>query len=540
METGAESQVERAEVDTVLQSGIFNRAPNLASFLRYVCNRHFEGEADQIKEYNIAVDALGRPPDFDHKKDSIVRVEAHRLRKRLKEYYATAGDGHRVRIIIPNGQYAPQFVFHELADDSRSDLNGDDAPDLATTDLATTNPATTVVLAAPKLPAIVSIVETWKQVRTGPHWTRRSVALSLLLLAAAVVCIAWMFSTRSQPKQRIATRNTEEFWHGNFADPVSSEFRLLAGYHGSPFTDRQGHRWQPDAYFSGGHSIPIKTARFIEGLPDPDLFSNFREGGFRYDIPLRSGIYEVHLYFTETNYGERNSAEGPDVSLFRVDINGQTKLDSFDVLSEAGAPNRLQVRVFKDISPAPDGKLHIQFLPQTGQPFLNALEILPSVAGRIRPVRIVARKTPVTDANGLVWSADEYAIGGHLIERKDAISTLPQKTLFEGERFGLFSYHIPVAPGKYRITLRFAETYFGSNLPGAPPANEGSRIFNVFANGIALLRNFDIVKEAGGPNRGIKRSFSNVEPNAQGLINLEFVPVRNYACINAIEVEEIE
>jgi hypothetical protein len=48
MEASAESQVERAEVDTVLQSGIFNRAPNLASFLKYVCDRHFQGEAGQI------------------------------------------------------------------------------------------------------------------------------------------------------------------------------------------------------------------------------------------------------------------------------------------------------------------------------------------------------------------------------------------------------------------------------------------------------------------------------------------------------------
>src|SRR5689334_9530632 len=104
MDTVARFAQERHELESVLRSGIFNRAPNLAQLLTYVCNKHFEGAADQIKEYNIAVDALGRPPDFDQKRDSIVRVEAHRLRKRLREYYEADGADHEVQIEIPPGQ----------------------------------------------------------------------------------------------------------------------------------------------------------------------------------------------------------------------------------------------------------------------------------------------------------------------------------------------------------------------------------------------------------------------------------------------------
>jgi hypothetical protein len=196
------------------------------------------------------------------------------------------------------------------------------------------------------------------------------------------------------------------------------------------------------------------------------------------------------------------------------------------------------VRVFKDIGPAKDGKVHIEFAAQTGQPILNAIEILSSVPGRIRPIRIVARKSPVTDSEGRVWAADEFVIGGHLVERSTSVSNLRQKNLFEGERFGNFAYHLPVAPGKYRLTLRFAETYFGSNIPNSPPFQAGARVFNVFVNGVAILRDFDIGAAAGGPNRGIEEKFENLEPNAQGLILLEFSPLRNYACVNAIELEE--
>jgi beta-galactosidase len=124
------------------------------------------------------------------------------------------------------------------------------------------------------------------------------------------------------------------------------------------------------------------------------------------------------------------------------------------------------------------------------------------------------------------------------VERATSVSNGRQKNLFEGERFGNFAYHLPVAPGKYRLTLRFAETYFGSQIPNSPPFEKGARSFDIFVNGVALLRDFDVGTAAGGPNRGIERVFENLEPNAQGLIVLEFKPLRNYACVNAIELEE--
>src|SRR3954468_24792022 len=110
MQAAADFRQERHELDSILASGILSRAPNLAQVLTYVCTKYFEGAGDQIKEYNIAVEALGRPADFDQKRDSIVRVEAHRLRKRLREYYEADGADHPIRIDIPPGQYAPRFL----------------------------------------------------------------------------------------------------------------------------------------------------------------------------------------------------------------------------------------------------------------------------------------------------------------------------------------------------------------------------------------------------------------------------------------------
>jgi hypothetical protein len=104
-------ELAKSELESVLHSGLFTHAPSLVKFLSYVCAKAFEGKADQIKEYSIAVEALGRKePEYDQKKDSIVRVEAHRLRKRLRHYYASEGANHAVQILIPPGQYVPQFL----------------------------------------------------------------------------------------------------------------------------------------------------------------------------------------------------------------------------------------------------------------------------------------------------------------------------------------------------------------------------------------------------------------------------------------------
>jgi hypothetical protein len=104
------TSAQQAELEAVIASGIFARAPSLAQFLSYICKKHFAGESHLIKETNIAVEALGRVEGFDPKKDSIVRVEAHRLRKRLKQYYEGEGAAHQLRIEVPLGGYAPAFV----------------------------------------------------------------------------------------------------------------------------------------------------------------------------------------------------------------------------------------------------------------------------------------------------------------------------------------------------------------------------------------------------------------------------------------------
>ena len=83
-----ELEGQRAELNAILESKEFTRAPALAHLLSYLCEKLFAGESGQIKEYFVGVEVFRRRASFDQNSDSIVRVEANRLRKRLAEYYA--------------------------------------------------------------------------------------------------------------------------------------------------------------------------------------------------------------------------------------------------------------------------------------------------------------------------------------------------------------------------------------------------------------------------------------------------------------------
>ena len=92
---------------TALQSREFQSAPQLRAFLGFVVRATLNNEQEKLKGYTIAVEALGRPEDFNPVTDPIVRVEAARLRRRLEKYYAGSGAADPVRIVIPKGSYAP-------------------------------------------------------------------------------------------------------------------------------------------------------------------------------------------------------------------------------------------------------------------------------------------------------------------------------------------------------------------------------------------------------------------------------------------------
>jgi TolB-like protein len=115
-------QAVRDALQRVLASAGFVRNERLSRFLRFVVEHHLAGRDGELKESVIGIEVLGRKPGFDPKLDSTVRSEAARLRARLLEYYAGAGNTDPVRISLPKGGYIPLCqpldVAHQAASGS--------------------------------------------------------------------------------------------------------------------------------------------------------------------------------------------------------------------------------------------------------------------------------------------------------------------------------------------------------------------------------------------------------------------------------------
>jgi hypothetical protein len=103
-------QEQREELQRVIESLQFRRAPKLQKLLTLVCEYYFEGRPHEINEFLIATQAFGKGQDFDASQDSIVRVQAREARRRLREYYQGAGRDSRLILNIPVGSYVPVFA----------------------------------------------------------------------------------------------------------------------------------------------------------------------------------------------------------------------------------------------------------------------------------------------------------------------------------------------------------------------------------------------------------------------------------------------
>jgi len=485
---------EQEECNQVLSSGIFPPGSHPARFLEFVCAKYFEGES-KLSEHTIGVEALGRRANFDPQVDPIVRVEAHRIRKRLAEYYESERPDSRIMLVMPRGSYLPSFVPREQGHKENGTSGG---PPVG-----------------------------WRSLLR----TYRPLFGLVFLIVLAVAVLSWIHHSsvaRRTPNRPPTVRPAEP----------EAEIRIMAGSSAANYTDSLGQVWSSDRHFHGGEAWTAPYRKIFR-TRSPQMFLTCRQGhDFIYDIPLLAGSYELRLYFAETFYGEDNSEGGGESSrLFDISANDVPLVTDFDPLSDAGADNTADVRVFRDISPAKDGKLHLRFSTHwmlKAAAFVNGIEILRQESKATAPIRWVASDSSLVDSSDRLWRPDDYCSGGRVRTHREPVIGTGTPELFRSERYGHFSYAIPVAPGTYTLTLYFAEQWFG--LPAGHYA--GQRVFDVYCNGVALLRDFDIAKEAGGPLRAVRKRFRGLKPNAQGKLLLTFVPIRDYGCVNAIEVTD--
>lgn len=119
----------RRYLERVLSSPAFRSSKRSQEFLRFVVERTLLGQGEEIRERSIGVEVFGRPADYDTHEDSIVRVKANEIRKRLAQYYQEEGSTDAIRIILPAGSYSPEFQISAPA--SQPSVAADSPPPVA-------------------------------------------------------------------------------------------------------------------------------------------------------------------------------------------------------------------------------------------------------------------------------------------------------------------------------------------------------------------------------------------------------------------------
>ena len=110
---GLSNDISGAAVQSLLkrigESPMFINSGRSRTFLQFVVSETLSGRSDQLKEFTLGVEVFDRDESFDPRIDAIVRVEATRVRSKLREYYDILGSQDSIRIELPKGTYVPEF-----------------------------------------------------------------------------------------------------------------------------------------------------------------------------------------------------------------------------------------------------------------------------------------------------------------------------------------------------------------------------------------------------------------------------------------------
>ncbi len=503
------NEVERKELERVTE--LLGGTTRPARLLAFIGARYFQEPKESPSEFTIATEVFGRSPkSFDSTQDAVVRVEAHRLRKKLRDLYAEGPSPHGVQISLPAGSYVLKFL---AATEPHPVVEPADHPETVDAAAIQERAGETAAAAAPL--------------------KFRWMAYLAIIAALVAVALVWLPRARGPAATPAATSAPDSKSAApNPASPSvaagSSEVHILAGYTGSEVIDNSGVRWTPDQFFGGGAGFP-RGGSYVRGTSRQFLFGSSRSGQFSYDIPMKPGTYEMRLFFVSPHrVGDEKFAS------FNVMLNQEPILLGYDVNMSAFGADVADEKVFRDVSPAADGFVHLGFFNAIGTPEISALELVPGEAGKQKAIRITTQPTAYVDHQGRRWRADDYYLNGLRSIDRAKVTGTEDPELFSAERYGHFAYAIPVdTRGTYTVVLHFAEMYFGPQLQGG--GGVGSRVFHVFCNGQTLLRDFDIFREAGNLHV-VTKTFTDIRPSAQGKINLTFEPVANNATVSAIEI----
>jgi hypothetical protein len=177
-----------AQIEKLVSSHVLHGSESLCKLLRYLAKHALDHPGTPIKEYQIATEVFGRSDDFDPQLDSMVRVQAGRLRGKLAEYYSANGADDTVIVDLPKGTYV--VAFHYRPNATKPHLNN-----------------------AEPIPPAVSVPG------SGRKWVAAVLSLGFLLGLAALTIFGLLWSRNSAQaglarETEVAPAAFRVFWNG--------------------------------------------------------------------------------------------------------------------------------------------------------------------------------------------------------------------------------------------------------------------------------------------------------------------------------------
>ena len=302
MELGNEQKLEQLE--KILRSRTLHNSESLKAFLRFVVEKTLASEEAQLKEYIIATEVFGRNSDYDPRIDSVVRVQAGRLRAKLQEYYATEGKSDQIVIDLPKGHYHP--VFTSVCPDPK--------PELARAVLSADANGQKLSAAAP-----LATADTRTTVDGAPVATHSGKllpwVLGAIIIALAAAVLALSVSNRDLRRRATAVSapapaNADELktvW-GAFLDDPEPPLIVLS----NPAVYRFVNKSDPDALASRSIQLDKEQERTmfdapefkgqypVDGLRPPQLIPSI---GMYTGMGEAIGLYRLSDLFRTANKG---------------------------------------------------------------------------------------------------------------------------------------------------------------------------------------------------------------------------------------------
>jgi hypothetical protein len=292
-------------------------------------------------------------------------------------------------------------------------------------------------------------------------------------------------------------------------DPTQIGIAFAVNAGGLAYTDANGIKYQADGQFSGGNAGTLNVA--IAGTKDATLYQSERWGNFSYTIPVANGDYVVTLKFAEIDFTQ------PSQRVFNVDMEGVRVINELDLVARVGPNRAYDVTKVVHVS---DGKLTLKFQAVVDYATVSAILVEPATT--VFAVNAGGQK--YVDANGAVYQADGKFNGGNTHTTSAAIVGTKDAALYQSERYGNFSYTIPVANGDYVVVLKFAE------IDGT---QVGQRVFNVVMEGVKVISKLDVMARVGA-NKAY--NLTKAVHVSDGVLNISFQPVIGNATVSAIRV----